>query len=165
MQSTKILAFSMALASMLMLGACGGSAGDSASDATEAEMSHTTKPAGLPRTSSPEGASVFFISPADGETVANPVKVEFGIAHMTVVKAGEMAADAGHHHLLIDTGLPDLALPVPADNNHRHFGDASTATELTLESGQHTLQLLFADHLHIPHDPVVVSETITITVE
>ena len=31
---------------------------------------------------------------------------------MAVVKAGEMAADAGHHHLLIDTGLPNLALPV-----------------------------------------------------
>lgn len=84
---------------------------------------------------------------------------------MAVVKAGEMAADAGHHHLLIDTGLPDLALPVPADDKHRHFGDASTTTELTLEPGRHTLQLLFADYLHIPHDPVVVSETITITVE
>jgi hypothetical protein len=54
---------------------------------------------------------------------------------------------------------------VPADDKHRHFGDASTATELTLEPGQHTLQLLFADYLHIPHDPVVASETITITVE
>jgi hypothetical protein len=165
MQSTKLLAISMALASMFMLGGCGGSASDSASDTAEAEMSHSAAPAGLPKTSSPEGASVFFISPADGETVANPVKVEFGIAQMTVVKAGEMAADAGHHHLLIDTGLPDLALPVPADDKHRHFGDASTSTELTLEPGQHTLQLLFADHLHIPHDPVVVSETITITVE
>jgi hypothetical protein len=165
MQSTKLLAISMALASMFMLGGCGGSASDSASDTAEAEMSHSAAPAGLPKTSSPEGASVFFISPADGETVANPVKVEFGIAQMTVVKAGEMAADAGHHHLLIDTGLPDLALPVPADDKHRHFGDASTSTELTLEPGQHTLQLLFADHLHIPHDPVVASETITITVE
>ena len=165
MQSTKILAVLMALASLFMLGGCGGSASDSASDTAEAEMSHPAAPAGLPRTSSPEGASVFFISPADGETVANPVKVEFGIAHMAVVKAGEMAADAGHHHLLIDTGLPDLALPVPADDKHRHFGDASTTTELTLEPGRHTLQLLFADYLHIPHDPVVVSETITITVE
>jgi hypothetical protein len=165
MQSTKLLAISMALASMFMLGGCGGSASNSASDTAEAEMSHSAAPAGLPKTSSPEGASVFFISPADGETVANPVKVEFGVAQMTVVKAGEMAADAGHHHLLIDTGLPNLALPVPADDKHRHFGDASTSTELTLEPGQHTLQLLFADHLHIPHDPVVASETITITVE
>jgi hypothetical protein len=161
MQSIKILAVSMALASMFVLGGCGGSDSDTA----EAEMSPSAAPAGLPKTSSPEGASVFFISPADGETVANPVKVEFGVAQMTVVKAGEMAADAGHHHLLIDTGLPNLALPVPADDKHRHFGDASTSTELTLEPGQHTLQLLFADHLHIPHDPVVASETITITVE
>ena len=28
-----------------------------------------------------------------------------------------------------------------------------------------TLQLLLGDHLHIPHDPPVVSDVITITVE
>jgi len=119
----------------------------------------------LARSASPEGASVFFITPSDGATVSNPLKVEFGVAQMRVAKAGEMASASGHHHLLIDTGVPDLGMPIPADSRHIHFGDASTATELTLEPGQHTLQLLFADHLHIPHDPVVISETITITVE
>jgi hypothetical protein len=84
---------------------------------------------------------------------------------MAVVRAGDNAPNSGHHHLLIDTGLPDLTLPIPADANHVHFGDGSTTTERTLPPGKHTLQLLFADYLHIPHDPPVFSEPITITVE
>jgi hypothetical protein len=58
-----------------------------------------------------------------------------------------------------------MALPIPADANHIHFGDGSTSTELTLAPGQHTLRLLLGDHLHIPHDPPVMSEPITVTVE
>ena len=108
---------------------------------------------------------LFFISPADGETVANPIKVEFGIEGMDVAKAGDNQPNSGHHHLLIDTGLPDLGVPIPADGRHIHFGDGSTSTEITLPPGQHTLCMLLGDHLHIPHDPPVVSESITITVE
>ena len=67
--------------------------------------------------------------------------------------------------MLIDTGLPVLDLPIPADANHVHFGDGSSSTRLELAPGEHTLQLLFADHLHIPHEPPVYSEPITITVE
>ena len=166
MRADKIL---ITLAAASLIGGC-GKAGDSTGDASPAPASEevatvAAEPEGLPRTPSPEGASVFFITPANGDTVSNPVLVEFGIANMNVVKAGEMAADSGHHHLLIDTGLPNLELPIPADEHHRHFGDASTSTELALEPGQHTLQLLLADHLHIPHAPPIVSETITITVE
>ena len=58
-----------------------------------------------------------------------------------------------------------MDLPIPADANHIHFGDGSSTTSLELEPGEHTLQLVFADHLHIPHDPPVISEKITITVE
>jgi hypothetical protein len=61
--------------------------------------------------------------------------------------------------------LPDLGLPIPKDAQHVHFGDGSTETEITLEPGQHTLQMLLGDHLHIPHDPPLVSDPITILVE
>ncbi|NNF41273.1 MAG: DUF4399 domain-containing protein [Woeseiaceae bacterium] len=117
------------------------------------------------RTPSPPGARVFFITPDDGESVSNPFRIEFGIKGMTVVKAGSNQPQSGHHHLLIDTGLPDPALPIPADANHKHFGDGSTSTEISLQPGQHSLQLLLADHLHIPHDPPVASDVITVTVE
>ena len=121
--------------------------------------------AALPRSASIEGARVFFISPADGDAVSNPVRVVFGIEGMDVVPAGDDAPHSGHHHLLIDTELPDLGLPIPADDHHVHFGDGSTETEITLEPGQHTLQMLLGDHLHIPHDPPVASGVITIVVE
>ncbi len=126
------------------------------------------EPAAMPkieRTEAPDDAAVFFITPADGDTVSNPVRIEFGISAMAVVKAGVDQPHSGHHHLLINTGLPALGLPIPADDNHVHFGDASTATEITLPPGRHTLRLLLGDHRHIPHDPPVASEPITITVE
>lgn len=119
----------------------------------------------LPRTPAPEGASVYLISPTDGEAVASPVTVRFGLRGMGVAPAGVEAQGTGHHHLLIDTEVPSAGLPIPADDNHRHFGKGQTEAIIELAPGQHTLQLLLGDHLHIPHDPPVVSERITITVE
>lgn len=147
------------------LAACGDKQTEEVQTEAQARTPVETQSAGLKRTPSVDGARVFFISPSDGATVSNPVSIEFGIEGMTVVKAGDMQPQSGHHHLLIDTGLPKLDLPIPADANHIHFGDGSTSTETTLEPGEHTLQLLLGDHLHIPHQPPVVSEIITITVE
>ena len=154
----------------IMLTACGQEATDVATEeaAVEAvaeDRTVATSAAALPRTDSIEGASVFFISPIDGETVTNPFVVEFGISAMELVKAGDNQAGSGHHHLIIDAGPPDLSMPIPADEHYIHFGDASASTELTLEPGSHTLQLLLGDFLHIPHDPPVLSTTITIIVE
>lgn len=119
----------------------------------------------LPRTPSPAGARVFFITPADGDSVTSPVAIEFGIEGMTVAPAGVEQAASGHHHLIVDAELPDPGLPVPKSANYIHFGDGSTSTSLELESGEHTLQLILGDHLHIPHDPPVYSGVIRITVE
>ena len=137
---------------------------DPASDAAEVAVVEQPS-APPPRTVSPAGAAVFFITPADGDTVRNPVRVEFGIDGMSVAPAGVNQPHSGHHHLLVDTDPPDMGLPVPADSNHIHFGDGSTFTELTLAPGEHTLRLLLADYAHIPHNPPVMSEPITITVE
>ena len=147
---------------LLLITACGGEAPEPASVAAPAASS---EPAALPRTASVAGASVFFISPLDGDTVSNPVSVVFGIDGMEVVPAGDNTPHSGHHHLLIDTGLPDPGLPIPKDAQHVHFGDGSTETEITLEPGRHTLQMLLGVHLHIPHDTPLVSGRITILVE
>ncbi len=164
MTTTRSLPLAAAFLALVVLGGC---AQEQAEPAAVPESSATPAPAAalLPRTSSPEGASVFFITPADGDTVPNPVTIEFGIAGMSVVAAGMNETHSGHHHLLVDTDPPDMGLPIPADANHIHFGDASTATEMTLAPGTHTLQLLLGDHLHIPHDPPIMSEPITITVK
>jgi hypothetical protein len=117
------------------------------------------------RTPAPEGAQAYIISPADGETVTSPVVVRFGLSGAGVAPAGVDAPNTGHHHLLINAPLPPLDAPIPNDENHRHFGAGQTETTLELEPGTYTLQLILGDYLHIPHDPPVTSDPITITVE
>jgi hypothetical protein len=121
--------------------------------------------AALPRTASPAGAEVYFVSPANGTEVTSPVTIRFGLRGMGVAPAGVTSPNTGHHHLLIDVAeLPADNLPLPATDQIRHFGLGQTETSLELPSGQHTLQLVLGDALHIPHDPPVRSDKITITV-
>lgn len=124
----------------------------------------TVMAADLPRSSAPEGAAVYIISPAHGEVVTSPVRVVFGLQNMGVAPAGVEREATGHHHLLINTELPNLDLPIPADENHVHFGNGQTETVIELSPGEHTLQLLLGDALHIPHKQPVVSEKIKIIV-
>ena len=119
----------------------------------------------LARQKSAEGAEVYIIAPANGATVPQTFTVKFGLKGMGIAPAGVNHPNT-HHHLLIDVDqLPDFSAPLPATDNVRHFGAGQTETELTLPPGEHTLQLVFADYLHVPHDPPVVSEKITITVK
>lgn len=119
-----------------------------------------------PRTPAPAGASVYFIEPANGATLSGPVNVRFGLKGMGVAPAGTDAPDTGHHHLLVDVAeLPGLDAPLPATDHIRHFGKGQTETEISLPPGQHTLQLLLGDQNHVPHQPPVLSEKITITVK
>lgn len=119
----------------------------------------------LPRSPSPAGAKLYIISPKDGASIKGPVTVQFGLAGMGVAPAGVQVENTGHHHLLIDSDLPaNLGLPLPATDRIVHFGKGQTETTLTLPPGRHTLQLVLGDHLHIPFNPVVSSQKITITV-
>jgi hypothetical protein len=127
-------------------------------------MSLTSAPV-LARTPAPSGANVYIIAPADGETVSSPVTVKFGLRGMGVAPAGVDKPNTGHHHLLIDTGLPALDRPIPADAKHKHFGGGQTETVIELAPGKHTLQLIMGDMNHIPHEPPVSSQSITITVQ
>ncbi len=117
------------------------------------------------RTAAPEGAAVYFITPEDGARVTSPVLVRFGLSGMGVAPAGTEKEKTGHHHLLIDQELENADDPIPADDTHRHFGGGQTETTVELAPGQHRLQLVLGDHNHIPHQPPVMSEVITITVE
>ena len=164
------------LAVLASLAACGGTDPEPAAQSqaapadtsTPAATAASTPPASattLPRTPSPAGATAYIISPEDGAVVSNPVRVVFGLKGFGVVPAAIPHESAGHHHLLIDTELPPLGAPIPMDANHLHFGGGQTETEIELAPGQHTLQLLVGDHLHVPHDPPIMSAPITITVQ
>ena len=117
------------------------------------------------RSASPDGAAVGFANIADGDVLPPVFSVQFSITGMGIAPAGVEIENTGHHHLLIDVAeLPDLDQPLPATDNVLHFGKGQTRTELTLPEGNHSLQLLLANFEHVPHDPPVMSEVITITV-
>jgi len=117
------------------------------------------------KSSSPDKAMLYIISPQDGDTVSSPVKVIFGLNGMGVAPAGIKMKNTGHHHLLIDLNhLPDINLPIPSDEHHRHFGKGQTEALIELDKGEHTLQLILGDHLHIPHEPAIISKKIRIKV-
>lgn len=117
------------------------------------------------RTSSPDDASVSFYSPVGGTEInASFVHIIMNLNGMEIAPAGTEKPNTGHHHLLINTTIDDLELdqPIPSDENHVHFGGGQTETKLHLAPGTYTLQLVLADHNHVPHDPPIVSELIEI---
>ena len=124
-------------------------------------------------TPSPPGAKVYFVNLKDGATVSSPVKVIFGLSGMGVAPAGIEKKGTGHHHLFINRpdlgkgpdGKDELEANIPADDKHKHFGKGQTETTVNLPAGKHTLQLVLGDQNHIPHNPPVKSEIITITVK
>jgi hypothetical protein len=119
----------------------------------------------VPRTASAPGAEAYIQSPADGAEVTSPFMVRFGLKGMGVAPAGITNENTGHHHLLIDVEtLPPDNLPLPQTDQVRHFGSGQTETMLELPPGEHTLQLVLGDALHVPHQPPVRSDRITITV-
>ena len=112
----------------------------------------------------PENASVYIISPQDGAIVAETFNIKFGLQVMGVSTAGINKKNTGQQNLLGD----DKKLPAfnkPMGGEVKHFGGGQTQTEVTLPSGEHTLQLILGDHKHMPHSPAVVSKKITITVK
>jgi hypothetical protein len=118
-------------------------------------------------TPSPEGAKVCFINIEDGATVSNPVTIQFGLSGMGVAPAGTEKEKTGHHHLIINEKIEgeELNNPIPSDDKHKHFGGGQTEITVELPKGSHILQLVLGDWSHIPHDPLVMSERITVLVE
>lgn len=106
---------------------------------------------------------VFFESPADGATVTAPLKVKFGLEGMKIAPLGDMTANTGHHHLIINGQVIKAGETVPADEKHLHFGKGQTETEITLPPGKYTLTLQFGNGAHQSYGPGM-SKTITVTV-
>jgi len=168
LRQTAFVAAATALISGLILQGCGGAPENTSGAASGTTGSNSDIPAKaleFPRSPAPAGARVFIIEPADGAVVNSPLTVIFGAENVSVTHAGVFKPATGHHHLIIDAPLPELTQPVPANDNYVHFGKGQTETTVELAPGTHTLRLLLADGNHIPHEPPLVSEIITITVE
>ena len=85
---------------------------------------------------------------------------------MGVAPAGTIKKNTGHHHLLINLAeLPDLKLPLPSNKNLIHFGMGQTETDIKLDKGINTLQLILGNHMHVPHQPPLISKKINVIVK
>lgn len=107
---------------------------------------------------------VSLLEPADGATVASPFKVRFGVKGLTVAPAGEVAANSGHHHLLINLDAIPAGQSVPFTPQHMHFGKGQAEADVTLPPGSYKLTAQFANGAHQSYG-ASLSQTITITVK
>ena len=115
-------------------------------------------------TPSPEGAKAYFIDLKDGDNVKSPLLVRFGLTEqMGIAPALADWPDTGHFHLIIDSKTPKPNRPI--SNRHLHLHKGKTEAIVELKQGQHTLQILLGDYTHMPHDPPVMSDRITVRVE
>ncbi|MDQ2987622.1 MAG: DUF4399 domain-containing protein [Pseudomonadota bacterium] len=108
--------------------------------------------------------SVRFLEPVDGATVGSPFKVRFAVDGMEVKPAGEMAANTGHHHLLINAEPVKQGESVPFDDQHLHFGKGQTEAEVKLAPGTYVLTMQFANGAHQSYG-APMSKSIKITVK
>ena len=107
---------------------------------------------------------VHFIMPVNGAVVEGAVSVKMAVAGMAVKKAGELVADTGHFHLIIDGSFVPVGEPVAKDATHLHFGKGQSAAVLDLAKGEHALTLQFADGHHISYGKAW-SQTIRVRVK
>jgi hypothetical protein len=110
---------------------------------------------------------VRIVAPVDGSVIGGPdVTVILEVTGLTIVPAGVEQASSGHHHLIVDSPLPDLAIPIPAEaGRYIHLGKGQTEYLLEgLQPGEHLVIALVGDFLHVPLSPTV-ADTVRFVVE
>ncbi|MBB3263881.1 hypothetical protein FHW79_001477 [Azospirillum sp. OGB3] len=117
------------------------------------------------REKAPEGARAYIMWPSNGTTISGgKLWVRMGLQNMGIAPAGIRKEDTGHHHLLVDSDLATYDEPIPNTKQSLHFGGGQTEVRLELPPGRHTLQMILGDADHVPHDPPIMSQKITIIV-
>lgn len=117
------------------------------------------------QTAAPADAYLYIIWPNNGQRVKGAFWCRFGLRNMGISRAGDSAANSGHHHLLVDVDDPPKPGEViPSDRNHLHFGAGQSEARIDLPPGRHTLQLVLGDADHKVFNPPVVSKKISVTV-
>jgi len=108
---------------------------------------------------------VVFLQPSNNAIIPITSTVIMTATGVTVAPAGEVAEGQVHLHILIDTPFIEAGNPIPNDDQHLHYGDGSTTTDLALPVGSHTLRLQAADGAHVAlagdeyRDEIVVEVT------
>lgn len=91
---------------------------------------------------------VYFANLKNGDTVTNPVYIEFGVEGMDIRPAGEIVEGTGHHHLLIGNAFLAKGEVVPADSVNIHYGGGQTSDTVNLPKGIVRLGMQFANGVH-----------------
>ena len=126
---------------VLLVAACGGGAGEGASEApTAGDGSAENKGDGGPAAS--------FASPKGGDKVTSPVQLKMKAQGVKIEESGVVKKGAGHFHVMIDTKCVPNGKPIPEDAKHVHYGDASTSAKLKLKPGDHSLCLQLGNGAH-----------------
>jgi Domain of unknown function (DUF4399) len=119
---------------------------------------------GCASTSSAPAQSVRILAPADGATVGTTFMVKFGATGLKVEPAGDIVANSGHHHLLINLDSIATGESIPFTEKHMHFGKAQTEGEVKLAPGNYTLTAQFANGAHQSYGKAL-SHSIKVTVK
>jgi Domain of unknown function (DUF4399) len=107
---------------------------------------------------------VRILEPANNATVGTTFKVRFGVKGLEVAPAGDIVANSGHHHLLINLDAIAPGESIPFTERHMHFGKGQTEAEIKLAPGVYKLTAQFANGAHQSYGKAL-SETITVTVK
>lgn len=118
----------------------------------------------MPGTLAEPAQSVSLLEPVNGAAVPTTFKVRFGVKGMAVAPAGEIVANSGHNHLLINQMPVKAGESVPFDDQHKHFGAGQTEAMITLPPGQYKLTSQFANGAHQSYG-APMSASIQITVK
>ena len=117
----------------------------------------------MPGTVAEPSQSVSLVEPVNGATVPTTFKVRFGVKGMAVAPAGEIVANSGHNHLLINQMPVKAGESVPFDEQHKHFGAGQTEAMITLPPGQYKLTSQFANGAHQSYGaPMSASVQVTV---
>lgn len=109
-------------------------------------------------------AKVAFVEPRSGAVVSNPLVVKMTAQNFTVEPAGEVKANAGHLHIIVDGECTPAGQVIAKDDTHLHYGQGQLEAELDLAPGQHTLCLQAADGAHVALPGAGMTHKIDITV-
>ena len=105
----------------------------------------------------------YFTNLKDGDRIETPFVLKFGLSRSGLAAITKVVPTTGHHHLLVNRELPlDFTMPLPFNDQYRHFGKGQMEALLDFKPGQYTLRLLLADHGHIPY--FIYSKPMTVTV-
>ena len=100
-------------------------------------------------------ASVFFVSPKNGDTIKPMSTIEFGSTGTTVsaVPPGELTPEQVrpgmiHYHLGVDTDCLGVGVAIPKADPWIHFGKGDKTIEMSLAPGPHRLAVQAGDDMH-----------------